>query len=168
MEQRNPANAPAEKSAAVGRIPMSVPQQKLQVPDIPGYHLHWMLGTVERIAQARRAGYEFVERGEVQVIESGFANDPLGDGNTDLGNQVSVVAGGVGADGQPNRLVLMKLRQEWWDEDQKTLEARSDALVETLRGGKLSASETGETAADRAQRYIDRDRTSSMFTKRRA
>lgn len=62
----------------------------------------------------------------------------------------------------------MKLRQEWWDEDQKTLEARSDALVETLRGGKLSASETGETAADRAQRYIDRDRTSSMFTKRRA
>lgn len=168
METRNPATAPSKSAKVVGRIPMSVPSQKLTVPEIPGYHLHWMMGTVERLEQARRAGYEFVERGEVEVIETGLANDPSGDGNTDLGSQVSLVAGGLTTSGQPARLVLMKLRQEYWDEDQKALEAKSDALVAALRAGKLNAAQAGELEVDRAQRYVDPRRTSTMFDKRRA
>ena len=29
------------------------------LPEIPGYHLHWMRGTPSRISQALRAGYEW-------------------------------------------------------------------------------------------------------------
>lgn len=164
----NPANAPEKAVEQRTRIPMSVPQQKLKVPEIPGYHLHWMLGTPERLAQARRAGYVFVEYDEVSAVETGLANDALGNGSSDLGNQVSVVAGGTDGAGQPVRLVLMKLKQEWWTEDQQALEAKSDALIDSLRGGRIDATSAGESQSDRQKRYVDAHRTSNMFQKRRA
>lgn len=167
-QENNPANAPVREVPARTRIPMSVPQLKLALPELPGFHLHWMLGTPERIAQAKRAGYVFVESEEVNVTETGLANDAAGSGSSDMGSQVSVVAGGTGPDGQPVRLILMKLKQEWWDEDQKSLEARSDALVDQLRSGRIDATQAGELQSDRRKRYVDAHRTSNMFTRRRA
>lgn len=167
-QESNPANAPEISSERRTRIPMSVPQQKLVIPEIPGFHLHWMLGTPERLAQAKRAGYVFVEHGEVEAVETGLANDALGDGSSDMGSQVSVVAGGTDGAGQPVRLVLMKLKQEWWDEDQRALEAKSDALIDSLRAGRIDAGQAGELQSDRQKRYVDAHRTSNMFTKRRA
>lgn len=167
-QESNPASAPEKVSERRTRIPMSVPHQKLTVPDIPGFHLHWMLGTTERLAQAKRAGYVFVERGEVEVGEWGLASDPDGDGSSDMGSQISLVAGGLDGGGQPVRLVLMKLKQEWWDEDQKAREAQSDALIDSLRAGRIDATQAGEHQSDRQKRYVDAHRTSNMFTKRRA
>ena len=164
----NPSAAPPTAKVARGRIPMSVPRQKLAVPDIPGYHLHWMLGTPERLAQARAAGYEFVERDETQVTNTDISSGDDEDGNSDLGSRVTRVAGGdTDSGGQAVRLVLMKLRQEWWEDDQKKLESKSDDLIAALRSGRIDASEAGETQGDRAQRYIPKNRTSSMFQKRR-
>lgn len=167
-QMMNPATAPEKAVEQRTRIPMSVPQQKLKVPEIPGFHLHWMLGTAERIAQAHRAGYVFVEQNEVDVVETGLANDALGNGGSDLGSQVSVVAGGTDGAGQPVRLILMKLKQEWWTEDQQALEAKSDALIDSLRAGRIDATSAGESQSDRQKRYVDAHRTSNMFTKRRA
>jgi hypothetical protein len=127
-----------------------------------------MLGTPERLAQAKRAGYTFVEADEVDVVETGLANDALGSGSSDMGSQVSVVAGGTDGGGQPVRLILMKLKQEWWDEDQRALEAKSDALIDSLRAGRIDATQAGEAQSDRQKRYVDAHRTSNMFTKRRA
>jgi len=136
----NPATTSAATLAATRqerqRIPMSVPNPKLAVPDVPGYHLHWMLGTPSRIAQAMKAGYEFVDPDEVDVVNTGLADDASSSGNTDLGTRVSVVAGsGTDSNGQEERLYLMKIPQEWWETDQKQLEDKNEGIAAAIRGG---------------------------------
>jgi hypothetical protein len=160
---KNPANAEGERTERT-RIPMSVPRQKLSVPDIPGWHLHWMLGTPERLAQAKQAGYVFVDSEEVEVTNTSIADGSEVHGSTDLGSRVTLVAGGdMESNGQPVRLVLMKLRQEWWEADQRKLEEKSDQLAQQLRSGSINAG----SDPDAAQRYVDRNRTSrNMFQRR--
>ena len=72
VEVTNVANAAGTERQ---RIPMSLPMQKLAVPELEGYHLHWMLGTTTRINQALRAGYEFVDPSEVDVVNTGLADE---------------------------------------------------------------------------------------------
>lgn len=132
----NPANAPAKAAPERERVPMSLPLQKLAVPELPGYHLHWMLGTSQRIGQALRAGYEFVDPSEVDVINHGLADDASRSGNTDMGSRVSISAGAdLGEDNQTQRLYLMKIKEEWWQEDQRKLEERNEQIAATIRGG---------------------------------
>lgn len=165
----NPANAPERANRTRERIPMSVPQLKLAVPDIPGYHLHWMMNEPARIAQALRAGYEFVERGQVEVSNNLLGGTAAEDGSTDLGSRISVVAGGVNEQGEAARLVLMMIKNEWWAEDQKAMESRSDLLVSQLRSGQINADQAGEQQTDKRHRYVDSARTrGTIFDKRRA
>lgn len=159
----NPANADDSRSERT-RIPMSLPQLKLAVPEIPGYHLHWMIGTPSRIAQAQRAGYEFVENDEVDVVNTGLADDVSKHGSTDMGSRVSLVAGSdVGADGNEQRLYLMKIKQEWWEADQQVLEDRNEQVAASLRGGV----ETGNNPNGTESRYIPdahRKNVANLFT----
>ena len=172
-QQQNPANETGVDRATRTRIPMSVPQLKLEVPPIPGFHLHWMRGSPERIAQAQRAGYEFVLDEEVQLNNNVLGSPVEESGNTDLGSRVSMIAGGGAstADGQPMRLFLMKIPEEWYLEDQKLMEDKSANLAQTLSQGMIGANDrgTGETAGDISQRYVDRSRTKMPdFFKRKA
>ncbi len=170
MEKRdltNPANSPVKSTAERKRIPMSLPVQKLQVPDIPGFHLHWMRGDQARIQQAQQAGYEFVRPEEIHVNNVGIGNNSVTSGNTDLGSLVSIVGGGIGDDNQPVRLVLMKIKEEWWQEDQEVAQKRNDSVRDALVGGQLGAA----LAADRGEtnlRYVDKSKTKlpAMFTKK--
>lgn len=173
----NPANALGRPAEDRKRVPMTFPVLKLEVPEIPGYHLHWMEGTAQRLTQAEKAGYEFVDESEVQVNETRLGGDASKSGNTDLGTRVSTVAGKeVGGDGQPIRLYLMKQRQEWYEEDQKILEKRNTSIAETLtasfRRGVVGGPAAGETSEDVGQRYVNPVRTKipDLFTpkKRRA
>jgi hypothetical protein len=135
-KKTNPANAPEKKLSNKTRIPMSVPQLKLSAPDIPGFHTHWMLGTAARLAQARRAGYTFVEEDEIDLNNFDLAGDPEDTGNTDLGSRVSIVAG-QGGDSDADkalRLYLMKLPLEFWEEDQKLIGDRNEQIAAGLRG----------------------------------
>jgi len=136
IKDKNPANAQVTKLSNKTRIPMSVPQTKLSAPEIPGYHCHWMLGTAARIAQAQRAGYTFVEQDEVDVNNFDLAGDPEDSGNTDLGSRVSIVAGSAGDNEKDNalRLYLMKLPNEYWEEDQKLIADRNEQIAAGLRG----------------------------------
>jgi hypothetical protein len=146
------------------RVPMSVPQQRLAVPEIPGYHLHWMIGDQHRIQAALRAGYEFVDEGETSLSDYGLGNSE--GGNSDLGSRVSVLASRApGDDGSSQRLYLMKIRQEWFDEDQAALEARNEQIAATLRGGEVSGGEYGNE-----NRYIPqahRNAVANLFTPKR-
>jgi len=145
----NPASLP-EKSDRT-RIPMSMPQTKLSVPDIPGYHLHWMMGTPSRIAQAQKAGYTFVDAEEVDVVNTGLADSVSKHGSTDMGTRVSLIASGdTGEDGKEQRLYLMKIPLEWWNEDQKNLEARNEQVAASLRGGQVDGGQGGDTS----NRYV--------------
>ena len=159
MEKLNPSN-PQQKSAAERkRIPMSTPVQKLEVPDMPGYHLHWFNGTADRIQRAIDGGYEFVDPRDVKINSVNLGGDSVISGNTDMGSRVSVVGGSeLGKDGQPVRLVLMRIKQEWWEEDQRTVEARNEQVAAALRGGLIGAGQ--DAPGDTQQRYIDKARTS--------
>lgn len=145
MAETNPANTPAKTPAK--RIPMSLPTLKLSVPPIPGYHLYWFRGT-QRVQQAMQAGYEFVERGEVELNHTGLANDYESDGNSDMGTRVSVSAGGEGEASQGVRLYLMKLKQELYDQDQVEVDDRHEAIAAQMRGDK------GFTQADTDPREV--------------
>ena len=160
----NPASPVAEAPAARRRVPLTLPQQKLWVPEIPGFHLHWFNGRPERIQAAQAAGYEFVDQSEVegQLTDKSLGGDGLKGGNSDLGSRVSTLAnpfgGGDEVGGQPARLYLMKQKQEWYEEDQKLLQARNDSVVDALtasfRTGVVGGKADGETSEDLANRYV--------------
>ena len=131
-DKQNPANAPERKVSGKDRIPMSVPQRHLEVTPIEGFHLHWFLSS--RVSRARQAGYEFVSPDEVDVNNFDLAGDASAHGSSDLGSRVSIPAS-VGGDSE-ERLYLMKLPQEFWEQDQDKLMERNDAVAAALRGGE--------------------------------
>jgi hypothetical protein len=131
----NPANAPQMRVTEENRIPMSTPELKLSTPDIPGYRQYWFLS--RNVERALRAGYTYVDFDEVSMQGTGYANDLADSGSTDLGTRVSLEAGRGGDwHNQPERLYLMKIRQEWFDQDQQKLEDRNEEIARALRGGE--------------------------------
>lgn len=153
------------------RIPFSTPVARLAVQEIPGYHLHWFNGTPERIQRALQGGYEFVEEHEVHMNSRSLGSDTAESGNTDMGSRVSVVSGeGADASGQPARMYLMKIKEEWWQADQAALTAegsRIDNVRKALIGGTVGADK--QSAEDRSLTYLDPKRTKIPdFLKRRA
>lgn len=158
MERLNPATKAAKSDAERRRIPMSVPVQRLEAPQIEGYHLHWFTGSPERIQRALDGGYEFVDEKEIKLNNVSLGGESAVSGNTDMGSRVSVVSGQeVGKDGQPTRLILMKIKQEWYEEDQQLVEERNEHVAAALRGGLLGSEK--ETERDRATRYVDKAKT---------
>jgi len=134
LSKENPANEREKAVTERTRIPMSIPNQHLAVPDIPGFHTHWFLS--KNVHRALRAGYEYVNPEEVELVAYGLADDLAGGGSSDLGTRISHIASSqVDNTGQPERLYLMKLRQEWWDDDQKLIEKANDRIAAALRGG---------------------------------
>ena len=156
MEKLNVATSTV--AAARRRIPMSVPVLKLETAEIPGYHLHWFMNSPARLQRALDGGYEFVDEREIQINNVSLGGTSAVSGNTDLGTRVSIVSGQeVGKDGQPSRLVLMKIKEEWYQEDRQVLEARNTQIRDSLVGGMIGAEHDG--AGDRQQRYVDKSRT---------
>jgi hypothetical protein len=151
----NPANPINAGVTERNRIPMSVPVAKLAVPEIPGYRLYWFRGEPGRIRRAEQAGYEFVERGEVELTSHDLAGGSE-DGNNDLGTRVTRSAGDlVGEDGQPTSLVLMKIREEWAQADEQLKEDRNEAIAAALRGGLMGSEK--DRPDDRDARYVGRE-----------
>lgn len=161
MAQANPANPP--ERAPRQRVPMALPTLKLSVPEIPGYVCYWFRGTPGRIQQAQAAGYEFVERGEIELNHGGLANSYDVDGNTDMGSRVSVATGDGSEGSQAPRLYLMKIRKELWEEDEAAVADKHEYIAAQMRGEK------GLPAAgmDTSNRY-SRGESRNLFTPRRA
>ncbi len=174
MNEANPANqagkrAPGERK----RIPMTLPQLKLSVPEIPGYNLHWFRGTPDRIGQAQQAGYEFVAPEEIDLNAIQLGGDVSNSGNTDLGSRVSIIEGSeVDGRGQAVRLYLMKQKMEYFLEDRKILNERNEGVAEALtasyRRGTVGGQAQGERPEDLGARYVDRSRTKipALFQKK--
>lgn len=157
IEKLNPGTSKLP-SAERKRIPMSVPVQKLEAPEIPGYHLHWFTGSAERLQRALDGGYEFVDSRDIKINNVSLGGNSAESGNTDMGSRVSVVSGTeIGKDGQPMRLVLMKIKQEWYEEDQKLMEERNELVAKSLRGGLIGAE--NDAPGDTRHRYVDKART---------
>jgi hypothetical protein len=90
---------------------------------IPGYHLHIMNDLSGRIEQALENGYDFVSPEEVGGVETNVVSR-----NGDItGSRVRWTVGAT-EDGQPLYAYLMKIKQEWYDEDQADLQAKNDMI----------------------------------------
>lgn len=110
------------------RIPFAERRKKLDATGIPGYKLHWVNDIKDRIITHEEAGYEFVNAGEVKL------NSLVTAANADLGTRVSKVVG-TKENGEPMHAYLMKIKQEWYDEDQQAKQALVDESDKALRGG---------------------------------
>lgn len=163
MEQSNPSTTPAKPVAERKRIPLSLPQSKLAVPEIPGYHTHWFRGTVGRLQAAQNAFYEFVHPSEVDLNYTGIAGDAAKSGNSDMGDRVSILEGSETENGQAVRLYLMKQKMEYYLEDRKIIEDRNASIAEALtaayRQGQVGGRAEGESADDAGKRYVDKSRS---------
>lgn len=106
-------------------------ETKLRVSNqIPGYHLHIFNDIAGRIQTALDAGYEFVAPSEV-----GGVSVNVTDRNTDLGDKVRFLVGRTET-GEPMYAYLLKIRQDWYEEDQAALEQRNMLIDEAIRSGK--------------------------------
>jgi len=158
IEPVSPASGRA-KITNENRVPMSSGQQKLSVPEIPGFHLHWMRGTPDRLQAALQGGYEFVSLEETRQTNLTLGGDAKKSGNTDMGTRVSHISGGDAiVDGQPERLYLMKIREEWWQEDEKNRISHSDNIRQALNRGL----DTEANPSDTSNRYVGKQ-TTNMF-----
>lgn len=147
----NPANAGGVTAEPPRRrrIPLSIPRRKLEVDPIPGFVLYWFKES--NIPIALDAGYEFVEQTEVRLSEVNQANPADSSGSTDLGSRVSIIGDAIGQRGVPERLVLMKIREEFWREDRQILDNENAKVIQSIFGGKILAAETG----DHSQSYVN-------------
>jgi len=155
QRQANPADKVNKQSIdELRRIPAGAPALSLAVPEIPGYHLHWFAG--RNIQKALQGWYEFVDVTEVQLMPD---RDSLGSdltyGNTDLGTRVSKASKDFDENNQPERLYLMKIKEELFQADQKAMtgpESRLGNLHHSLKSGQIGME--GKSNADRQSVYV--------------
>jgi hypothetical protein len=95
-----------------------------------GYHCHIFNDEPGRIQTAIDGGYEFVNPSEI-----GELPDNVVSRNTDVTDKVRFLVG-TGKDGEPMYAYLMKIRKEWWEEDQAALQGRNDAVESAIKRGK--------------------------------
>jgi hypothetical protein len=136
-----------ERSARNKRPSFNGTEGKLRINhEIEGYHLHILNDTPGRISHALEVGYEFVSPDEV----GGTAVNVVSR-NTDIGDKVRFLVG-TGDKDEPLYAYLMKIRQEFYEEDYNALQAKNDAVDEAIRGGKVAA-----PGYDLEGRYVPRE-----------
>lgn len=99
---------------------------------IPGYHLHVFTDAGGRIQQAMDNGYEFVRPDEVGGVSENVISR-----NGDLGERIRYLVN-PRADGTDQYGYLMKIRQEWYEEDQAELQAKNNRIDASIRKGKIT------------------------------
>ena len=115
------------------RNSLGTPKLTLAVQnEIPGYHLCWMNddGNVEN---AIDSGYEFVTRGETE-LENGVTPS-----NIDQGDKIRQKVGTT-ASNEPLYAYLMKIKQEWHEEDMFEIETQNKRIEEAVAGGNINGS----------------------------
>lgn len=118
----------AERGPRRPRIPMGVPRSKLSVQGMEeGYVYRWFNDHGGRIQQATQAGYEFAK--DVTAGDTG-------ERNSDIGSKVSQLVGAK-EDGSPLRAYLMRIKREWYLEDQTAKQADINETDESIRHGQI-------------------------------
>lgn len=128
------------------RVPLGTPESKLTVPqaqDDKEHEYRWINDKPGRLMRAQAAGYEFVEDPTMQV-GTGSTN-----GNSGADSRVSRL---VGKDerGHPLYAYLMKIKREYYDEDQAAKQKAIDEVENTIKRGRFN-----EKAGD--ERYVPKE-----------
>jgi hypothetical protein len=133
--ERNPE---MEQGIPRTRTPFGVGKLRLGVTSIPGYHLHWIADYPGRLEDAEENGYEFVTRGEVKL------SNRTGSDSDSAGERVSRISGSHES-GRPLTLHLMKIRNEWYAENQEYYASRTRAIEQQIKTGKIDGVSRPET-----------------------
>jgi hypothetical protein len=104
---------------------------------IPGFHLHVFTDAGGRIQEAMDSGYEFVTPAEVGGVSENVVSR-----NGDLGERIRYLVN-PHAQGTEQFGYLMKIRQEWFDEDQAELQAKNTRIDTAVRKGKITGEAPG-------------------------
>jgi len=145
MEERKASeNAPSAPTAAADgttrkrRNSFNGTEAKLSVnQQIPGYHLHVFTDAGSRVQQALDSGYEFVRPEEVGGVSENVVSR-----NGDLGERIRYLVN-PRAEGSEQYGYLMKIRQEWYEEDQAELQAKNNLIDNAIRKGKITPETAG-------------------------
>jgi len=149
MSDESPRNRPT-------RIPFSANSQKMQVEYVDqdffnAWVPHWFNDQRGRIERAQNAGYQFVDESEV----IGLGGQDL-HANNNEGSQVSMVVTGP-VDGNPEvTAYLMKIKKEWYDEDQLTkLKKRQqgEAMIHEGQAGGVAVENVYGNVSAETRRY---------------
>jgi hypothetical protein len=127
------------------RIPMSVARRKMEVQALPGWHLHWFSDT--NVPLAIDAGYEFVDKSEISLNQLGVGANHNMTGNTDMGSRVSIIGSlNKGSDDNrgPERAYLMKLKEEYRQEDLQEMARIAARPLEAIFSGEMIAGPEGK------------------------
>lgn len=102
--------------------------------EIPGYHLHGFADIDGRLELAQLGGYEFVRPGEVQVGARVVADK-------DADGRISWHSG-TREDGSSYRTYLMKIEQEYWEENQQEVQDQNDQYESQILAGNIGSVES--------------------------
>lgn len=100
---------------------------------IPGYHLHIMNDDRNRVEDALSGGYEFVAPTEIEGVSENVTSR-----NGDIGDSRVRFLVGTKDKGEPMYAYLMKIRTEWYEEDQAELANRNNKIDAAIRVGKIT------------------------------
>ncbi|MGB1214604.1 MAG: hypothetical protein ACPG4X_14665 [Pikeienuella sp.] len=131
--ERGPRENKRQETGRRQRVPMGTPQAKLSATVEEGYVGRWINDQGGRIIKAREAGYEFAE-------------DQTANGE-DKRRKAQV---GTLPDGSPMFAYLMKIRREFYDEDQAFKQKVNDEVDATIKEGVPQGAEE----QDRAGFYV--------------
>lgn len=118
------------------RVPYGGARRKLEVlwkdrKFIDGWVARWFNDQDGSLIRAEQAGYQFVSPSEL----AGVGDKNVHSGNTDLNSRVSRVVGRSNANNEPIRAFLMKIKSDWYDEDQLRKEDNNARIDEAIRAG---------------------------------
>lgn len=131
-----------EQKTRTKRASFNGTEGKLRIGNqIYGYHTHIFNDSPGRIQQALEVGYEFVSPDEVGGTSTNVVSR-----NTDIGDKVRFLVGTADT-GEALYAYLMKIRQEFFDEDQLATQSKIDRVDDAIRGGRLTGE--GQTADHR-------------------
>lgn len=126
---RAPRESTREESGRNTRVPLGVARSKLTVAGRPGYVRRWINDYDGRLQNAQDGGYDFVQNEAVkQIGDADIDNE-----NRDLGARVSRVVDKT--TGQ--RAYLMEIKEEFYQEDQRSKTAKVEETDRRIRKGKL-------------------------------
>lgn len=119
----------AAKERKRQRVPIGGRRTKLQLSQkdleaLKDYHVRWINDQQGRIHSAEAGGYEFCTPEEATSLGEGAIHQE----NSDLGTRVSKVV-----DRHGTRAYLMKIRKDWYDEDQAEKEKNNAQVDQQLR-----------------------------------
>jgi hypothetical protein len=128
--------------------------KKLSVnTEIPGYQLRWFNDQDGRVeAAVGRAWWDFVTQDEVALQDS---NKVL-ERNSDVGSRVRAIVGTLD-NGDPLYAYLLKIKKEWFDEDQQSgAKQIRDSEKEMMKNGGLNTERIAEKyIPDERKRALD-------------